>query len=285
MAYGRALSTDISTYIQTIYEDAMFALREQTLAVNLVKVFTDLQSTATRTGKDYPESVLQTLGEDDDMNPQKWHPSDGQSLTPSEVGGQFFLTDRRLRSDPESLREDAVIELSREGAEKIDTDVFGNFNALTGGTIGASGSANTWAYFYAMASVMRINKVPKPWIYVCTGAQYHPLGTALTQGGGALQVTGALAESVVSDFYIGRVGGVEIFQSENCETSGTDAYAAMFNPLAMAYDERKAPGVEWERDASRRGWELNFSMDYAHGIWKPTWGVQAIFANTAPDGT
>lgn len=283
MAIGPNLTSDISSYIQTVYDDAMFVLRENNLAAQLVKVFTDLSSTATRTGKDYSEaSIVTSIGEDDDLVAQKWNPSDGQSLTPGEIGAQFFLTDLRLASDPENLRNDAAMELGMAGATQIDQDVFGNFNALTGGTIGASGSANSWGYFYAMATKMRINKVPKPWYYVCTAAQYHPLGTALAQGGGALQVTGSLAESVVGDFYLGRQAGIEIFVSENLETSSNDAYAAMFNPLAIALDVRRAPRLEPERDASRRGIELNFTSVYAHGIWKPTWGVQAIFSNTAP---
>lgn len=284
MAYGAALTSDISTYIQTVYEDAMFVLRENNLASGLVKVFTDLSGDNVRTGKDYSAASVASIGEDDDLAAQKWHPSDGQSLTPSEIGAQFFLTDRRMDSDPESLRTDAAMELGMAGATKIDQDVFGNFNALTGGTIGASGSANSWAYFYAMVSRMRINKVPKPWIYVCSGAQYHPLGTALAQGGGALQSSEQIANSIIGDFYIGRMAGVDIFTSENVETSGTDAYAAMFNPLAIALDIRRAPRLEPERDASRRGIELNFTALYAHGIWKPTYGIQGIFANSAPTG-
>lgn len=282
--YGPLLSTDISTYIQTVYDDAMFVLREQNLAVGLVKVFTDLQSTATRTGKNYGTAVMQTIGEDDDLVSQKFTPTDGESLTPSEAGGQFFLTDRRVRSDPESLRADASLELGMSAAEKIDTDVFSNLSSLTGGTIGASGSANSWGYFWAMVANMRINKVPKPWVYVCTGAHYFPLGTALAQGGGALQSSEYIANSLIADFYIGRMGGVDIFTSENLPVSSNDAYAGMFNPMALAYDERQAPRLEPERDASRRGTELNFTVDYAHGVWKPTWGIQGLFLNTAPTG-
>lgn len=282
MAYGEALTSDISTYIQTVYEDAMFVLREQNLAVGLVKVFTDLQSDATRTGKNYGTATMKSIGEDDDLVPEKFHPTDGQSLTPGEVGDQFFLSDRRIASDPESLRQDAAMELGSAGAEKIDTDVFSNMSSLTGGTIGASGSTNSWGYFYAMASNMRIAKIPKPWVYVCTAAQYHPLGTALAQGLATLKSTPRIADSIIGDFYVGQMAGVEIFVSENLPTSGTDAYAGMFNPLALAYDERRAPRLEPERDASLRGWELNFTILYAHGVWKPTWGIQGIFANSAP---
>lgn len=284
MAYGAALTTDITAYIQTIYEGAMFVLREQNLAVGLVKVFTDLQSDATRTGKNYGTATMQSVGEDDDLVSQKFHPTDGSSLTPGEVGAQFFLTDRRVRSDPESVRQDAVLELGSAGAEKIDTDVFSNMSSLTGGTIGAAGSANSWAYFYAMQSRLKIAKVPKPWVYVCTGAQWHPLGTALAQGS-TLQASEAILNSMIGSFYVGRMAGVDIFTSENLPTSSTDAYAGMFNPLALAYDERQAPRIEPERDASRRGTELNFTVEYAHGVWKPTWGIQGIFDNTAPTGT
>ena len=74
----------------------------------------------------------------------------------------------------------------------------------------------------------------------------------------------------------GTVAGVDIFYSTNLPTSGTDAYSAIFNPNAMAFDLRRDFRLEPERDASKRAWELNASMLYAHGVWRPLWGVQYI---------
>lgn len=80
-----------------------------------------------------------------------------------------------------------------------------------------------------------------------------------------------------------RWGPVDIYTSTNCTTSGgTAAYAAMFTRDALALDIRQAMKIEPERDASRRGWELNVTAEFAHGIWRPTFGVQGIFDNSLP---
>lgn len=281
MAFGQMLSTDVSTYIQTIYDDADFVLRENNLALALVKVFNDKTGSAVRTAKSYGTATIYSVGEDDDLASQTFHPSDGSSLTPGEVGAQFFMTDLRVESDPEGVRSDAAMELGQAAAEKIDVDTFSSISSLTGGTVGASGSANSWAYFYSMVSRMRAAKIPRPWYYVCTPYQYHPLGTALAQGLATLKSTEAIANSMIGSFYIGQMAGVEIFTSVNLPTSSTDAYAAMFNPLALAIDIRRGLRIEPERDASRRGTELNLSAVYGYGVWKPTYGIQGIFTNAA----
>ena len=76
--------------------------------------------------------------------------------------------------------------------------------------------------------------------------------------------------------------GINIFVSTNVPISGTDAYAALFSPAALVYDQRRAVRLERERDASRRAWELNLSVVYGQGTWRPKFGVQGIFDNTAP---
>jgi len=90
---------------------------------------------------------------------------------------------------------------------------------------------------------------------------------------------------VNSMFFVKQFGGVSIFVSSNVETSSNDAYAGMFSRDALAFDLRRAPRMEPERDASRRGVELNLTSVFAHGVWRPTFGVAGLFDNQAPDGT
>jgi hypothetical protein len=58
--------------------------------------------------------------------------------------------------------------------------------------------------------------------------------------------------------------------------------AGIFSPLALALDVRRAPRIEPERDASRRATELNLSSVYAHGVWRPKYGVQLISDASTP---
>jgi hypothetical protein len=64
--------------------------------------------------------------------------------------------------------------------------------------------------------------------------------------------------------------------------SGVDFTGGVFPREALALDWRRAIRVEAERDASRRGTELNMSGVYAHGVWRATLGVQMLFDATAP---
>lgn len=77
-------------------------------------------------------------------------------------------------------------------------------------------------------------------------------------------------------WYVGTVAGVDVFVSGNVYKSGNDAYGAFFNPNALALDIRRDLRLEPERDASKRAWELNMTALYAHGVWRPAFGVQVI---------
>jgi len=276
---------DISSYVNTIWQDALLVARDNNLMVNLVTVFNDRAGMAVRSNSEYGTATIQSVAETDDLTSQAFTPAVLSSLTPAEVGAQFFMTDQRLESDPFMVRSDAAMELGSAVGQKIEKDLLGNFTSLTGGTVGTAGSVATWAYFYAMLTKLRAQNAPAPYAFVCRPEQWHYLGKAAAPGATVTNAP-ALQDSIVGQFYVGSVSGVNIFVSLNIAvTSGTDAYAAMFSPQALALDVRRAPRIEPERDASRRGWELNMSAVYAHGVWRPKFGVKALLAADSPDGT
>lgn len=285
MTVARALSTDITAYIATIYADAVLVARENMFMSNLVYGFGDRTGLAVRSRSQYGTATINTIGEDDDLSSQAFTPSVQSSLTPAEAGAQFFLTDSRIESDPFQVMNDASQELGMAVADKVNVDLLGDFNTFEAGTIGASGSALTWNYVFAMQAVLRVKKAPLPYRFVCTPYQFYRLGIAASVGN---TVTNApsVQEKFASGagFYQGTFYGIDFFTCTDCEVSSTDAYAGMFSPSALALDVRRAFRLEPQRDASRRGWELNASMVYAHGVWRATWGVAGIFTNAAVTG-
>jgi len=282
MTVGYSRVADLNSYFNDIYADAVFTLREQTLGVRLVKKFTDGRGDQTRTLTSYPSVTPVEVAETEDFAaPTRFDKSLLATLTPIEEMAQIILTDRRIETDQQDAASDASIELGAGLADKVDTNILGNFNSLTGGTVGASGSTMTWSYFYAAASIMRKNKVPRPWYCVMHPYHYHDLGVAAATGA---TVTNApqFQDEVMRQWYVGTIAGVDLFIDGNCEEDGTDAYSAIFNPSAMAFDLRRDYRMERERDASKRAWELNSTLLYAHGVWRPTWGVQIIADVTTP---
>ena len=274
--------SDISSFLNTVFEDAMFVARDNNLMAQLVTVYNDRQGMAVRKNSEYGTATISAIAETDDLTSQAFTPSLLSTLTPAEVGAQYFMTDQRLESDIFGVRSDAANELGFAMAQKIEKDLLGNFTSLTGGTIGTAGSAMTWSYFYAMLTALRAQNGPAPYAFVCRPEQWHYLGKAVAPGA-TVTNSPAIQDSIVGRFYVGSVSGVDIYVSSNiAKDASDDAYCAMFNPQAIALDIRRAPRLEPERDASRRGWELNLSAVYAHGVWRPKFGVKGIFDAALP---
>lgn len=284
MSYGLNTAGNIASFVQTIYEDSYHVARDNNLLLNLVTTFTGTSGTALRKNAIYGTASFSAIGDDDDLNSQVFSPTADQTLTAYEYGAQFFVTDLRMETDSFQVRQDATLELGQALGEKIDTDLCGDFNSFTGGTIGTSGSVLTWKYFFAMLSALKAQKAPLPYVFVCHPNQWYRLGVASSI---ATTATNApdLQNEFARNFYVQTVSGVSCYVTANCEASSTDYYAAMFSRSALAMDWRRAPRLEVERDSSRRGYELNYTAVYAHGVWRPKWGVQGIFAGAAPDGT
>lgn len=276
-------STDISTYIQTIYEDAWFVARDNAIMPRLVTNFTDATGSRDRSSSRYSEATMATLGELDDLQSQAFTPSVLATLTPAEKGAQFFLPDLRVESDPMGVRNDAAMELGMAIAETINTDILGNFSSLTAGTIGSAGTTITWGHFFAGVSVLRNAKAPAPYRAVLHVYQWHELAKAASIATATTAAAPEFTDEVTRQWYVGRAANVDIFiTSDITADASDDAYGAIFSPQALALDTRRAPRLEPERDASRRGWELNMTAVYAHGVWRPEWGVAMHFDAATP---
>jgi len=283
MSYGSNTYSNISTFVNTIYEDAFAVAREQTLATGLVNVFRDMSGLALRKSQGYSGVTINTIGESDDLSSQVFTPTAVATLTPYEYGAQFLLTDSRIESDPFGVRQDAALELGAALADKIDANAFSVFSSLTGGTVGVTGSAISWTYFENAIALLQAQHAPKPWVAVMHPYQWAILARAASvAGSSATNPAPSLLEDVNRNFFITNTMGVSVFVSSNVQTSGTDAYMGVFSPLALAIDFRRAPRLEAERDASRRAWELNMSAVFAYGVWRPKYGVHGIFALTTP---
>lgn len=272
--------SDISSLVNTVWADAMLIARENSVMPALVTVLTDLNGMAVRKNAKYGSVTINAVGESDDLTSQAFTPSTDQTLTPYEYGAQFFLTDSRLETDNWAVRNDAALELGRGMGQKIDTLLAGDFSSMTAGTSGAAGTNMSWANFFSALTKMRAAYAPLPYVCVMHPYQWFALGTAVAPG---VTVTNspALQDAITDRFFVGNVSGVDIYLDGNI-SSGTACNAGMFSRPAVALDTRRAPRIEPERDSSRRGWELNLSAVFAHGVWRPQYGVLIQTAGTAP---
>jgi hypothetical protein len=279
-------SSDISSFINTIFEASILVARDNNVMSGLVRTFNDRTGVATRQNSQYGGASVNSITETDDLVGQAFTPASIATLTPSEVGAQYFMTDTRVESDPFSVRNDAAQDLGGAMATKIETDLIGQFSNFTGGTVGTAGSVMTWSYLFAMEAQLKAQKAPYPYFTVIHPYQWYNLAKAASvASSSSTNAAPSLLEEVNSMFFVKQVGGVYIFTSSNFTIDGSDdTNVGMWSRDALALDMRRAPRIEPERDASRRGWELNLSAVYGKGVWRPRFGIRGIFDCTAPTG-
>lgn len=250
MPAGMNTVADINSYIQTIYEDAMFVARDNNIMAALVTTFADRGDNSPRSSSEHSAVTINQIGETDDLASQTFTPSVLATLTPAEYGAQYLLLDQRIASDPFGVQADATQELGMGMAQAIETNVLSDFTSLTGGTVGAAGSAFTWGYFVAALTQLRGQNATPPYYFVCHPNQWHPLAKSASVAGA--QVTNApnFQDAVMERFYLGTIMGIPVFYSTNIAINAQDdATCAMFSRSALALDMRRPPRLEPQRDA------------------------------------
>lgn len=279
-------AADVAAFVYSIQDDVQFVLRDSAIMRNLVTFRGDRTGAASRTAYAYAAGTAKTIAETDDLTGDPYTPTAAATLTPAEIGKQYFFTDLRLETEPQGqLQNEASAELGASAVDKVESDLMGDLANLTGGTVGAAGSVMTWGYFFAAAAQLR-NRVKNrsvPLFAVLHDYQWYPLAKSASVAGATVVNAPMFQDKVMNNWYVGTVGGVNVFTSSNVPIdSSDDARGGMFIPDAIMYDERRAVRIRPERDESRRGLELNMSAVYAHGVWRPDHGIVLVSDATMP---
>ncbi len=279
---GESTAASIATFVNDIWEAAVLVARENSVMAPLVNSFGDRTGTADRFYSRYTGGTIGPVAETTDMSAQTFTPGTVSVLTPDQFGGQYFLTDLRMESDPFAVRSDAGRDLGELFATHVDTNLVGVFSSFTGGTVGAAGGTVTWSNVAAAVSYLRRQKISFPYYAVWEPGHWYHLAAAISPGV-TLTNSPALQDAVAGAFYVGTAFGVNHYIDANI-TGGTAARAGIFAREAVGLDTRRGFRLEPQRDASRGGggWELNATMVYAYGIWNALAGVQAIGTTVIP---
>lgn len=267
----------IASLVANVYELALMAAQEGNVIAPFVQTFGDTDSSVPRVFGSYSGGTFATVAESADMTQQAFNASSAGTLTPSVYGSMVLLTTRRLRSDPANAQADAGRYLGETAAAHIDTNLAGLFSSLTGGTVGTAGGTLTWADIFRAQAYLRTNKVFGRYTVVVHPVQWYHL-TSATSGVPTLMQYDKLKESVVGGFYQASFSNLDFFADANI-TSGTAAVGGMFAKPAIALDLRQGFAIapQWNASYSGNGaWELNASMEYAYGVYRPTYGAQLI---------
>lgn len=268
---------DIKTLVANVYELALLTAQEGNVIAQLSTVFNDNQGLAPRIYGEYSGGTFASIAGTVDMSAQTFSASAGGTITPSTYGQQISLTVNRIKSDPAGAQRDAGQYLGETAAAHIDTNLAGLLDDFTGGTAGTAGGTLTWANIFYAQAILRGNKVYGRYSVVLHPLQWYYL-TSASSGVPTLMQSEDIKNRFMSGFYQASLDNMDFFVDANITAGGT-AYGGMFAKPAIALDMRQPFTINPQWDASYAGvgaWELNASMVYGFGVYRPTYGVTLV---------
>lgn len=149
----------------------------------------------------------------------------------------------------------------------------------TGGTFSLTYNGQTTAAIAEGAAASAVEAA----LEALTG---FPNVTVTGSSGGPWTVTFPASAGNVSQIIGNNIdlsGGASTIVTATTTAGAQYAKSGLFSQDAIAFDVRRGLRIEPQRDASLRATELNATMIYAYGLWRPTHGVQIYADATAPN--
>lgn len=264
--------SSFSTLIPNIYEAALLTLRETAIVAPWVTPWSNngLQPHVFGTTT---EGTVQTIAGTTDMSAQAFSGTSSGTITPAMYGAQYFINDTARDSDP-NIAGLAGRSLGQILGEKMDVDLCTMFASFTG-SVGSAAGTLTWANFMLAIAKLRANLAPQPYVAVFHPYQWYYLASAAS-GVPTLGQAPAWMDEFSRQFFMGQYAGVSIIVDANIPTPGNAGI--MMSRQAIALDTRRALRISPQRDESRGGggYELNATMVYGTGIYRPTFGIKLL---------
>ncbi len=268
-------STTLDDLFVNIIAQARFTAEEQSLMMGLVTQY-NIGSEAGKTIQvpKYPSISAADLVEGSDMSSTTVSTS-SVSVAVGEVGAQVLLTDMAAYGAGNPAVELGTV-LGNAIATKMDQDLLGLFSGFTA-AFGAAGQEITVADLFKAAATLRANKVTGVINAVVHPYQAYQLKANLTNtfanpNGGDSQ------NEAMRNGYVGTIAGINVYESANVAIDGAgDSVGAVFAPEAIAIAIKKDFGIETQRDASLRAFELNATAVYGVGELDDSFGVKMTF--------
>ncbi len=275
----------VRQYLPDIWEAALDYIQYNFVMPSLVTVFSDTTSWVDRKVTEFSEGTVdEDLGELEDLTPQELRRHLLSVLTPAEHGMQYLITDRNLESDNINTLAQAAQNIGYSIGKHVDRALLGDMSTkFTGGTVGAANAALTWANIYEGRSRLATAGVPGPYSVVLHELQWHDLAVAANIAATSIAHSMQVRNDIQNRYYLASQGDLNFYVTGLLSIDGSDdTVGGMFARDALALDLRRGLRIEPDRDPSKRATELNATIVYAHGGWRPSWGVRIISDATLP---
>jgi hypothetical protein len=196
-------------------------------------------------------------------------------ITAQEYGNMSTVQDIVVEASPSDVGADVGRQLGGALAAAMDESIVDLFGTFTNG-VGAAGTEVTPESIMAAAATLRSNSVPMQGL-VCV---LHPLAAfnvkkTLLNAGGNYGASPELANLAGREYFVGRIGGVDIYESAAVDIDASDdMVGAVFHPAAVGMALKRDLRIALQRDESLRGFEVVASAAWGAGIIDNVKGVK-----------
>jgi N4-gp56 family major capsid protein len=244
MSYPSNNNTNINNELYANFvAQAQFAAYENSIARQMVTVFDVPMNAGKVVQVPVWASISAQLITDEAAATAKTTNTAGPTITLAEHVVYNQVTDMLRDSAYGDVMAQLGDQSGRAIAESIDSQVFATFSDFSTNAIGSTTTELTVDLILQAAATLRGQKLTGPFFAVVHPGQAYNIKKQLTYS--AITNVPALSDagnSVLSAFYLGSVGGVNVFESalvSAVTTGGANAYrAGVFAPLALAHAMR-----------------------------------------------
>lgn len=269
---------------RVVVAQARYTMEANAPMVELVEQMVLEQGAKTVTVPKVGQFTFAPLQDGFDMTNEQQIGMSTTDLTSGEVGAKIILTDKLIRQENESVFNIVGRQFGDAAARKKEIDILALFASLNSATdLGATGKLLTMANLGACISYAKAQKFPEPIaVVVHPNTMYSTVVSAAVTPMATYPLPDGYAEDILKRFYAFEVNGVQVFQDGNIPTVNTsDGRGAIFSKNAMVVLNSKGFGVEEQRDASLRAWELNATADYGAFQLDTTYGAPMLYSLAA----
>jgi len=265
---------------ENISQAAQYVFQENAMLRNLVTVY-DMTGTPGLTASIpvWPAATaVSALGAGADLsNDSALASVTAVDITAVEYGNMATVQDIVIEASPSAVGADLGRQLGGALASAMDetlVDLFASFS----NSVGSAGTEVTPATIMAAAAKLRANSVPMQGL-VCVLHPYqaYNLKTTLLNAGGNYGASPDAANTAAREYFVGRIGGVDIYESANMDIDASDdAVGAVFHRAALGLVLKRDIRIATQRDESLRGFEVVASAAWGAGIIDGVKGVKII---------
>ena len=271
---NESTSSTLSELYTEIVAEALFVASEKSIMRPLVKNYAISGGGKSVEVPIYAAVSAAAVSEASDLSNTAINPT-SVTITASENGIMTTLTDLARNAAPRNVAADIGRLFGEAIAKKIDTDLTALFDGFST-AVGSGSTALTAALVFQSIANVRNAGVSMDGV----SAVLHPMVAYDLKANLTNTFANAngndLANEALRNGFVGRLGGVPIYETTNIDNDGTagDYKQGVFHKDALVLAMMQDLKIETQRDASLRADEIVATSVYGVGELNDTYGVE-----------